>query len=466
MKCLFLPLYLALLTTLLQPPVAVQAQAGTVIKTFSLNAKKLLLDPVRPQLYATLPTENSVAVINTDTNAVVATLPTGSIPADLAISPDGTRLYVANTGSTSAGVSVVDLTTLTVLPSLATPFTPGAVAAGLDNRIYVLLGGSEVFGVSGIAQIDVTSGAAANPFPTQYSYQNGSLAMSPNHSILYVGNGGILSFDVSTATPAVLQQNEVGGFGDIIISHDGQYLFAPGSEANSSPDDVSSLISTVNLNAIPRTIASGYYPGPAAFSADGAEIYQAQYLGANPRSSLNVFSTATSALLNSFTLLTPSDYAGNPATATSVAVTSPNGYLYVASSTDPYGDNPTSLRLISTQAAPFFNGSVALSDGFYYLLFPDGNLFGYYNLNTSPYLFHSDLGFEYPIDAADGSGGIYLYDFTSQTFFYTSATLFPYLYDFTLNSFLYYYPNTRIAGHYTAYPRYFYDFNAGQIITK
>ena len=344
MKCLFLPLYLALLTTLLQPPVAVQAQAGTVIKTFSLNAKKLLLDPVRPQLYATLPTENSVAVINTDTNAVVATLPTGSIPADLAISPDGTRLYVANTGSTSAGVSVVDLTTLTVLPSLATPFTPGAVAAGLDNRIYVLLGGSEVFGVSGIAQIDVTSGAAANPFPTQYSYQNGSLAMSPNHSILYVGNGGILSFDVSTATPAVLQQNEVGGFGDIIISHDGQYLFAPGSEANSSPDDVSSLISTVNLNAIPRTIASGYYPGPAAFSADGAEIYQAQYLGANPRSSLNVFSTATSALLNSFTLLTPSDYAGNPATATSVAVTSPNGYLYVASSTDPYGDNPTSLR--------------------------------------------------------------------------------------------------------------------------
>ena len=70
-------------------------------------------------------------------------------------------------------------------------------------------------------------------------------------------------------------------------------------------------------------------------------------------------------------------------------------------------------------------------------------------------------------DAADGKSGVYLYDFASQSFFYTSPTFpFPYLYDFTLKSVLYYYPNTASAGHYTSNPRYFFNFATGKIITK
>ena len=50
------------------------------------------------------------------------------------------------------------------------------------------------------------------------------------------------------------------------------------------------------------------------------------------------------------------------------------------------------------------------------------------------------MGFEafIPGSAAD----IYLYDFTSNHWWYTSATLFPYLYDFTLNTWIYYFPDT------------------------
>ena len=52
--------------------------------------------------------------------------------------------------------------------------------------------------------------------------------------------------------------------------------------------------------------------------------------------------------------------------------------------------------------------------------------------------YHYDMGFEgfVPGSAAD----IYLYDFTSNHWWYTSNTLFPYLYDFTLNNWLYYIP--------------------------
>ena len=128
-------------------------------------------------------------------------------------------------------------------------------------------------------------------------------------------------------------------------------------------------------------------------------------------------------------------------------------------------------RLTSGGVPDFFGGSVSVGGGFYYKQFASGVPFGYYNLVGSgysfPYFYHADLGTEYFFDANDSQGGAYLYDFASDTFFYTSASFpFPYLYDFTLNSVLYYYPDTTNPGHYTSGPRYFYDFATGAIITK
>ena len=112
-------------------------------------------------------------------------------------------------------------------------------------------------------------------------------------------------------------------------------------------------------------------------------------------------------------------------------------------------------------------GEVALSNGVYYLSFPNGHYFGYYSYLTDPnYIYHFDLGYEYVFDAADGNGGAYFYDFESGHFFYSSPTFpFPYLYDFTLKTVLYYYPDPSEAGHYnTNGVRYFYDFATGKII--
>ncbi len=122
----------------------------------------------------------------------------------------------------------------------------------------------------------------------------------------------------------------------------------------------------------------------------------------------------------------------------------------------------------SSAHPPFFTGESALSNGIYYLAFPSGNYFGYYSYLSNPaYIFHFDLGYEYVFDANDGNSGVYLYDFASDTFFYSSPSFpFPYLYDFTRKSTLYYYPDTTSSGHYTANPRFFYDFGTGTIITK
>ena len=117
----------------------------------------------------------------------------------------------------------------------------------------------------------------------------------------------------------------------------------------------------------------------------------------------------------------------------------------------------------------FFTDEVTLGSGVYYLAFPNGNYFGYYSFLSDPrYIYHFDLGYEYVFDAADGKDGVYLYDFKSNTFFYTSPVFpFPYLYDFSLNSVLYYYPDPNNPGRYnTNGVRYFYDFATGKIITK
>ena len=118
---------------------------------------------------------------------------------------------------------------------------------------------------------------------------------------------------------------------------------------------------------------------------------------------------------------------------------------------------------------PFFDGAASLGNGVEYLQFSNGNPFGYFSFLTDPhYIYHQDLGYEYVFDAGDGNSGVYLYDFESNDFFYTSPTFpFPYLYDFSLGTVLYYYPDPKNAGRYnTNGIRYFYDFATGKVITK
>ena len=123
---------------------------------------------------------------------------------------------------------------------------------------------------------------------------------------------------------------------------------------------------------------------------------------------------------------------------------------------------------VAAASSTFFTGEEPVGSGVYFLTLASGNPFGYYAYLSDPsYLYHFDLGWEYASDAADGKSGVYLYDFASDDFFYTSPSFpFPYLYDFKLNSTVYYYPDPNNAGHYTTNPRYFYDFANGEIITK
>jgi uncharacterized repeat protein (TIGR01451 family) len=141
-------------------------------------------------------------------------------------------------------------------------------------------------------------------------------------------------------------------------------------------------------------------------------------------------------------------------------------YYWYLVSKNTAGSAPSAVWAFTTAVSShpsFFAGEASLGEGVYFLQFANGNLFGYYNFPAFSILYHYDLGFESFIDG--GNGAVYLYDFSSGHWFYTSSSLFPYLYDFTLNSWLYYMPAANNPGHYTTNPRSFSNLTTGKIFT-
>jgi uncharacterized protein (TIGR03437 family) len=142
----------------------------------------------------------------------------------------------------------------------------------------------------------------------------------------------------------------------------------------------------------------------------------------------------------------------------------PNGTSPVILTIGGINSNTASLS-VGNQPAAFFTGQQNLGSGVYYLQFPNANLFGFYTYTSSTSFYHYDMGFEAFIPSNDAQSGIYLYDFTSSHWFYTTPSVFPSLYDYTLTAWIYYFPSTTNSGHYTSNPRYFVNLATKTIFT-
>src|SRR5258706_382899 len=90
--------------------------------------------------YITNQSSNTVSVMDTGTDTVIATIPVGVTPFGVAVSPDGSKVYVANISSNT--VSVIDTATNTVSatitvgpppPDMCAPLCDMAVAESPDG---------------------------------------------------------------------------------------------------------------------------------------------------------------------------------------------------------------------------------------------------------------------------------------------------------------------------------------------
>jgi YVTN family beta-propeller protein len=97
-------------------------------------------NPTRPEVYVVntgTPSSNgSVSVIDVETNRIVATIPVHKLPYFIDVDADGSRAYVANSGSNS--VSVLDLVRRREIGVIGAGLQPGLARISPDMRTLVV----------------------------------------------------------------------------------------------------------------------------------------------------------------------------------------------------------------------------------------------------------------------------------------------------------------------------------------
>jgi YVTN family beta-propeller protein len=250
----------------------------------SFGARQALAAPF---VYATVVTSVSsmVEVIDTATNAIVATIMVPINGSSVAITPEGKRVYVAGLTSTvnnTALVYVIDTATNTVVATIPVP------APAQNGSVYLYLAispdGKTVYETTGnfgpIAVIDTATNSVVttvpvppiNSVPPPFSNGGGgSLAISPDGHRLYLGSGNVIDTATNMVVATIPIQNfgpngypVVSPAGSLVVSPDGKRLYAAIERQGVEVFDTSSNM----LVALVTTEASSL-----AITPDGKYLY-------------------------------------------------------------------------------------------------------------------------------------------------------------------------------------------------
>jgi YVTN family beta-propeller protein len=139
-------------------------------------------------------------VIDATTNTVVATITVGpGVPSQtmgVAVTPDGTKVYVTNSGTNT--VPVIDTATNTVVTTISGFTSPFGVAVTPDStKVYVANSGTNTVSVIDTATNTVVATISVDAGPA-------GLAVTPDGSKVYVANGVNTVSVIATATNTVI----------------------------------------------------------------------------------------------------------------------------------------------------------------------------------------------------------------------------------------------------------------------
>jgi YVTN family beta-propeller protein len=301
--------------------VPVQAHAGTgplIYVSNYLSNTVSAIDPATGATVTTIPTGanpagevtgryvyvannygSSVTAIDPTTNTVAATIPVSGYANMLALSPDGTRLYVNDLDGNLTVVSTATNTVIATVPGFAEP--QGMAVSPDGTRLYVVnTNYSNPAGWVSVVDTSTSTYSIVATIPT--SREPADIALTPDGSKAYVtDNGGVtlgstvLVIDTSTNTVTGTIAVGVNPFG-ITMNAAGTRAYVAnanywdGGNTNSVTGSVS-VIDT-SSDSVTATIPTGYVPDSPALSPDGASLYVANDLGNN----LTVIDTATNSV--------------------------------------------------------------------------------------------------------------------------------------------------------------------------
>jgi YVTN family beta-propeller protein len=209
--------------------------------------------------------EATLSLLDLDSRALVATLPTGEGPHEVAVSPDGRRAAVANYGGRAAGstLTLVDLAARRVARTieLAPHRRPhGLVFLPDGRRLLVTAEESRALLVvdleRGVVERALTTGAEVSHM----------VALAPDGARAYVaniGSGSVTVLDLGSGERKSEIRTGRGAEG-IAVTPDGAELWVTNRE-----DDSVSVIDTASL-AVVATLAAPDFPIRAEATLDGA----------------------------------------------------------------------------------------------------------------------------------------------------------------------------------------------------
>ncbi|MER7848574.1 YncE family protein [Kitasatospora sp. NPDC096077] len=233
-------------------------------------------------------------VVDTRSGAVTADLTLSSrfdaSGGPVAISPDGTRVYVLYASvqkSPPNMLGVIDTATDTVIATVPTPVQPGSAGSyqgalgslavtGDGSRVYVSQGGPEppnrpVLEGARVLRFDTGQLAytATVPVPGRYT---GSVVVRSDGEDAYVStDAGVVHLDTSAATPAVVATVAVGGsFNHLALSADESRLYGVTATGKGYAVDLAGDTVSATMDIAPGQLLRG-----PSVSADGTRLYVA-----------------------------------------------------------------------------------------------------------------------------------------------------------------------------------------------
>jgi YVTN family beta-propeller protein len=223
---------------------------------FSPDGRKVYVS-----VWNTARTIAAVSVLDTTSNAIIATIPVHTRPYLAAVSPDGTRVYVPNhdTGT----VSVIDATTNKPLTDFTVPANPHSIAFSPDGKkVYIADHESNVVSV-----VDTSTNKVITTVPVPTSPHNVAVHRTLPLAIVCSYDAKSVSA-IDTNTNKVIRTIPVGVQPqNVVFSADGRFAYVT--------NDGSNTVSVINVKtlAVTATIPTGAAPTSTAVLPDGRTGY-------------------------------------------------------------------------------------------------------------------------------------------------------------------------------------------------
>jgi YVTN family beta-propeller protein len=260
----------------------IDIQTNTVTATVNVGAGPtgVAVSPDGAKVYITNKDDDSVSIINAKTNMVTATVNVGAGPCGAAVTPDETKIYVTNYDDGT--VSVINTATNTVAATVNVGVNPTNIVVSPDGtRAYV-----SNYGSNTVSVIDTTTNTLTATVPV--GARPSHIAASPDGTKIYVTNR--YSNNISVIDPitnTLIADMTIGsGPSGIAVSPDGTKIYM----ANIGGSYVSVIDAATNTVIANVHVGSG--PFGVALTPDGTRAYVSNYVN----NTVSVIDTTTNTL--------------------------------------------------------------------------------------------------------------------------------------------------------------------------